>query len=95
MFIVLLRFSTNKPAAGQHMDGHKAWIQEGIDDGVFLIVGSLQPAAGGAIVAHNTTRADLEARVSRDPFVIEDVVRAEILEIEPGRVDERLGFLKG
>lgn len=95
MFIVLLRFSTNKADAGRHLDGHKAWIQQGIDDGIFLVVGSLQPAAGGAIVAHDVSRPDLEARVGRDPFVEQDIVRAEILEIEPGRVDERLAFLKG
>jgi hypothetical protein len=31
--------------------------------------------------------------VNEDPFVAEDVVRAEILEITPAKADERLGFL--
>ena len=38
-------------------------------------------------------RADLQARVEADPFVVENVVTAEILEIDPARADERLGFL--
>ncbi len=93
MFVALLKFSDNKAAARQHMDGHNAWIQRGIDDGVFLVVGSLQPSAGGAILAHNVDRPTLEFRLQEDPFVDNDVVRAEILEIAPARVDQRLSFL--
>jgi uncharacterized protein YciI len=95
MFVVLLRFSENKSRAGQFMDGHKAWIARGFDDGVFLIVGSLNPNAGGGIVAHNTSLADLQSRVNGDPFVAENVVSAEILEIAPARADARLQFLLG
>ena len=93
MFVVLLKFSTNRSAAAQFMPGHKAWIEQGLDDGVFVLVGSLQPNAGGAIVAHNTSLAELQARVNADPFVAHDVVVAEILEIALSRVDERLNFL--
>jgi uncharacterized protein YciI len=93
MFIVLLKFSDNKAQAGQFMEGHNGWIKRGFDDGVFLLVGSLQPKLGGGIVAHNTTLSDLQNRVSVDPFVAEDVVDAEILEITPARADDRLNFL--
>ena len=93
MFIVLLRFSDNKGKAGQFMEGHKDWIKRGFDDGVFLLVGSLQPNQGGAILAHNTSLADLQDRVNADPFVAENVVKAEILEIDPARADSRLDFL--
>ena len=95
MFIVLLRFGDNRGAAGAHMDGHKAWLQQGFADGVFALAGSLQPSSGGAIVAHNIARADLELRVGEDPFVAEGVVEAEIIEITPALTDARLAFLKG
>jgi uncharacterized protein YciI len=95
MFIVLLRFSGNKGQAGRFMEGHKAWIERGFEDGIFLLVGSLRPELGGGIVAHNTSLSDLQARVKEDPFVAEDVVSAEILEIAPSRTDERLEFLLG
>lgn len=95
MFIVLLKFSSNKGQAGQFMQGHKAWIQRGFDDGVFLLTGSLQPDLGGGIVAHNTSLSDLQSRVNRDPFVAEKVVSAEILEITPSQTDERLTFMLG
>ncbi len=93
MFIVLLKFSDNKGKASQFMDGHKEWIKRGFDDGVFLLVGSLQPKSGGAIVAHNTSLPDLQSRVNTDPFVAENVVKAEILEITPSKADARLNFL--
>ena len=95
MFIVLLKFSGNKSRAGQFMEGHKEWIKRGFDDGVFLLTGSLQPNLGGGIVAHNTSLSDLQSRVNGDPFVAENVVSAEILEITPSKADDRLGFLLG
>lgn len=95
MFIVLLKFSDNKAQASQFMEGHKEWLKHGFDDGVFLLAGSLQPNLGGGIVAHNTSLSDLQNRVNNDPFVVENVVSAEILEITPSKTDERLKFLLG
>ena len=93
MFIVFLQFSGDNSQASQFMEGHKEWIKRGFDDGVFLLVGSLPPNLGGGIVAHNTSLSDLQSRVNNDPFVVENVVSAEILEITPSRADERLKFM--
>ena len=93
MHVVLLKFSTNKHQAGKFMEGHKAWLKRGFDDGVFLLAGSLEPGLGGGILAHNMSSDDLQRRVNDDPFVAENVVKAEILELDPGKVDERLQFL--
>jgi len=95
MFVILLKFSDNKSRAGQFMQGHNEWIKRGFDDGVFSLVGSLQPNLGGGILAHNTSLPDLERRVKEDPFVAENIVTAEILEITPSRTSEQLEFLRG
>ncbi|NNF80604.1 MAG: hypothetical protein HKN05_21475 [Rhizobiales bacterium] len=95
MFVVLLKFSENKADASQHMEGHNGWLKSGFDDGVFLLAGSLQPGLGGSILAHNTSLPDLQDRVNKDPFIAENVVVAEILEISPSRADPRLEFLLG
>lgn len=95
IFIVSLTFAANRAQAGQHMQGHKDWLERGFADGVFLLSGSIQPNLGGAIIAHGTIRAELEARVASDPFVAAGVVSADIAEISPSRADERLGFLLG
>ena len=93
MFIVLLKFADNRADAGRHMEGHRAWLKRGFDDGVFLLAGTLQPGIGGGILADGTSPAELQARVGDDPFVAEKVVTAEILEIAPARADDRLAFL--
>lgn len=93
MFVVQLEFSANKAEAPQHMAGHQQWIQQGFDDEVFLLVGSIKPGVGGAVLAHNTTAEDLQQRVAEDPFVAADVVTAHIIEIAVGQTDDRLKFL--
>ena len=47
---------------------------------------------GVRILANNTSMPDLQSRVNDDPFVAEGVVSAEVIEITPSRVDERLKF---
>ena len=95
MFVIFLRFAEHKSKAGELMNGHNQWLQKGFADGVFLLAGSLQPNLGGSVIAHNTSLSDLQERVNADPFVAENVVSAEIFEIDPKRTDDRLGFLMG
>lgn len=92
MLIILFRFSHNKNQASELMEGHNQWIKRGFEDKAFLVAGSLQPGLGGAVIAHGSREA-LENRVNQDPFVARNVVTAEILEIEPKKVDDRLTFL--
>lgn len=94
MYIILLKFSDRKDQAANFMEGHKNWIAQGFSDNIFLLVGSIKPSQGGAIVAHNCTLTELTARVDQDPFVAENIVTAEVIEVDPARTDERLNFLK-
>jgi len=94
MYVVLLKFAENRAKAPDFMDGHNAWLRDGFEAGVFLAAGSLQPGAGGGILAHDASREALQARIEADPFVAEGVVAAEVLEIALGRTDPRLDFLK-
>lgn len=93
MFVVLLKFSSNKGQAGRFMEAHRQWVQRGFDDGVFLLAGNLQPSLGGAILVHNTSRSKLETRVNDDPFVAQNIVSSEIIEIAPSKADARFEFL--
>ena len=93
MFLVFLTFTEKRGCAGEFMDGHNLWLKKGFDEEVFSLAGSLQPARGGAILAHGVTREELEARVQQDPFVQEGIVAAEIHEWTAMKAEERLGFL--
>lgn len=95
MFVVLLKFSDNKAQASQFMQGHNEWLKRGFDDGVFLLAGNLQPGLGGGIIVHSVSLTELQRRVDDDPFVAENIVKAEIIEIAPAKTDERLAFLLG
>ncbi|MBI5802913.1 MAG: hypothetical protein HZA92_19605 [Verrucomicrobia bacterium] len=95
MFVVLLKFSANRSKAGQFMESHKQWLKRGFDDGVFLLAGSLEPNLGGGIVAHSTSMPDLQVRLKEDPFVVENVVTVDVIEITPAKADARLQFLLG
>ncbi len=93
MFVILLNFSANKANASQFMDGHNAWLRDGFEKGSFLLAGTIQPKLGGAIVAHNATLEQIQEIVKKDPFVSENVVAAEILEITPSKTAAQLSFL--
>jgi len=93
MFIILLKFSDNKNQAQEFMQGHNDWIKQGFDERVFLLVGSLKPNLGGCIIAHNTPLQQLQLRVNNDPFVAQNIVSAEILELAANQSTEQLAFL--
>jgi uncharacterized protein YciI len=92
MFLIQLKIA-KKERAGELMEGHRQWLARGFEEGVFLLAGNLEPRAGGAILAHGISRAQLDARVRDDPFVAHDIVAVDIIEIAPSRADERLAFL--
>lgn len=93
MFVILLKFSERRSQASQYMEAHNDWVWSGFDDGIFLLSGSIQPHLGGAVLAHNISLAELQRRVNDDPFVANNVVKAEIMQITPGHCDKRLAFL--
>ena len=94
MFITFLKFAENRAAAPEFMVAHNDWIAQGFADGMFLCVGSLQPAAGGVILAKGENRTAHDARISADPFVVQGIVTPETFEVDPKRTVSMLDFLK-
>ena len=93
MFIVYYRLAGSMEKIQQHLQAHFAWVQQGIDDGVFLLVGALKPDPGGCIITHNISLEELQQRINVDPFYIEQLVTPEIQEFTPSKGDERLSYL--
>jgi uncharacterized protein YciI len=93
LFIVFLRFSANRGVAHRWMAAHSEWVRRGIDEGIFLVVGSLEQGAGGAVVAVGASIDALRARLAEDPFVAHRVVEAEIVPVKPSQTSPRLGDL--
>ena len=93
MFVVIMEV-TDKARAAPYMDGHNAWIRSGFDEGVFVLIGSLQPGPGGVILVDDVSREAIDARVAEDPFVAQGIVDVRILDVSAWRTDARLDFLK-
>jgi uncharacterized protein YciI len=93
VFIVLLKMSGNKERAAECMAEHKAWLQQGFDEGIFLASGNLTGQPGGGILVHGLSEAEVLQRLSQDPFVIHGIVTAQVIGITPSKVDPRLAFL--
>ncbi|GAA0464578.1 YciI family protein [Parasphingorhabdus litoris] len=94
MFIITLNLTEKKDKAGQFMAAHNEWIAQGFAERAFLLVGSLKPQNGGAIIAVANDRLQVEARVAADPLVREGIAVPHIQEIAPARTDSRLSFLQ-
>lgn len=95
MHIVLLKFGPNRSQAAQWMSGHKEWIEKGINEGVFLLAGSLENAQGGALLAVKLSKSEVTALVREDPFVVHQVVEPEIISIAPSRMAQSMAALVG
>jgi uncharacterized protein YciI len=93
MFIIFLRFGSNRAQAGQWMAGHKKWIQDGIADGSFLVAGSLDSGQGGVVIAAGQDGNTIHARVAQDPFVMHGVVSAEVHAVSTSLMAEGLAAL--
>lgn len=86
MHIIFLKFGPNRAQASDWMSGHARWIQQGLDDGIFLMAGSLDDARGGVVLASNTDSEALLARIQKDPFVVHGVVTPEVHAVTPSRM---------
>ncbi len=94
MHVVLLKLTGNKALAAEWMESHKAWLQQGFDDGVFLASGNLQGQPGGGILADGVDVGILQRRLAQDPFVVHGVVTTEVIGIGLTRTDPRLSFMQ-
>lgn len=93
MFVVLLKIQAEKTQLAAHMPAHKAWLQQGFDDGCFVLAGNITSQAGGAILVHGISEEELACRLQEDPFVREALVSIETIAIQAAKSDPRLAFL--
>ncbi len=93
MFVVSLRLIGSREQATAHLAAHKAWLQAGFDDGVFLAAGNLLGQPGGGILVHCLDEAALRTRLAQDPFVANQLVEVELAGFTPAKTDARLDFL--
>jgi len=93
MFIVSLHYIVDLPTVDSHMDAHVAWLKAGLADGWLLVAGRKVPRDGGILIARGD-KADIEAKVATDPFVLNGVAEVTLTQFNPSFVSDGLEFLK-
>ena len=93
MFIVSLHYIVDLPTVDSHMDAHVAWLKAGLDDGWLLVAGRKVPRDGGILIVRGE-KADIEAKVATDPFVLNGVAEVTLTQFNPSFVADGLDVLK-
>jgi uncharacterized protein YciI len=81
IYVVYLKFGKNKAMAREFMTAHNDWIKANVGDGKFLIFGSLTSNEGGCVLALAENVDILDRIISEDPFVKEEIVIPEVVEV--------------
>lgn len=92
MIIALLHI-VDRARAAEHLDGHQAWLADGLASGHVLLVGNLSQGPGGAVLLHGLDTTEAQALLAEDPLVAHGAVKLEVHEISPHTTDPRLAFL--
>ena len=80
MFILTLTYVAPLEEVDRHAPAHIDWIKAGYASGVFLASGHKVPRTGGFILAKGE-RAEIEALVATDPFMVAGVTTYDVTEV--------------
>ncbi|HTO29128.1 MAG TPA: YciI family protein [Devosia sp.] len=80
MFILTLTYVAPLEEVDRHVPAHMDWIKAGYASGTFLASGRKVPRTGGFVLAKGE-RAEIEALVATDPFMLAGVTRYDIAEV--------------
>lgn len=92
MIILSLTYKADIAQADVHMQPHMEWVRQGYERGWFLASGRKVPRTGGVIIAKGD-RAEIEAFVALDPFVIHGIADYDITEVAMTTVTEGVAAL--
>lgn len=92
MIILSLTYKVDVAAADAYMQPHIDWVKQGYERGWFLASGRKVPRTGGVILAKGE-RAEIEAFVATDPFVIHAIADYELTEVAMTTVTDGVAAL--
>jgi uncharacterized protein YciI len=83
MFVAISEYLLDLDEVDHLRPDHKAWLAAGRDAGRILVSGRQSPPAGGVIVFDAADRAEADAFIATDPFVLGGAARYALTEFEP------------
>ncbi len=86
MKIVTLTYLVPVDQVDQHLEDHRAWLNELFEAGVLITSGPLEPRTGGVLLLVDLSTEQVEAYLSRDPFGLAGVARYDVATFTPSRM---------
>ncbi len=85
LYLILFTYTAPLEALDRVLPMHRAHLDAHYASGHFLMSGPFFPREGGGILARAGSREEIDAIVASDPFVIENLVRAQVITWGPNR----------
>jgi uncharacterized protein YciI len=95
MFIVILTYVKPIEEVDACLAAHIEYLDEQFAAGCFIAAGRRVPRTGGVILCRASNREALEIVLDRDPFILNDVAKYEIIEFAPTRTATEFAALMG
>lgn len=95
IFIASLTYTVPIEQVDAVLADHLAWLKAGHEGGHFLAWGPREPRDGGLIFVKAGTRAEAEALLMTDPFMLHGLADLAIIQWTPRFVGPGLEALRG
>jgi uncharacterized protein YciI len=90
MFVIILTYKKDLVEVEQHLEAHRAFLDEGYRLRYFLASGPCNPRTGGVIIAAMASRVQLQSYLVTDPFMIYDIADYQLIEFTPTKYRDEL-----
>ena len=90
MFVIELIYKVELARIDAHMPAHVKFLKQHYASGHFLVSGRKIPRDGGIILAVGKSRADIEAIVEQDPFVVHGLADFRVIEFRASQRAEEI-----
>lgn len=78
LYVVMLTYVGPADEVQAHLDSHRDWLIEHARAGRILVAGPLEPRTGGLVLAHCSSRTELDGMLAEDSFYVHRLVDYDI-----------------
>ena len=83
LYILSLKYVRPLEEVKAHLETHKQWLARHAVAGRILAAGPAEDKSGGLVLASCSNRAELDAMVAEDSFVLHQLVQVSVQSFEP------------
>ena len=85
LFVIDLTYVVDLDQVDAQIPDHVRYLDQGYEDGVFLMSGRKHPRTGGIILAQDVSRDAIIARARHDPFIEIGLASMSVTEFHPNK----------